>query len=53
MHPAVGTLHRVVVEDYTLPNGGVAPKGTYVIVPAAAFHSDPGTFDRKNSMYLH
>lgn len=46
MHPAVGTLHRVVVEDYTLPNGGVAPKGTYVIVPAAAFHSDPGTFDR-------
>lgn len=42
MHPAVGTLHRVVEQDYTLPNGGVAPKGTYVIVPAVAFHNDPG-----------
>lgn len=42
MHPAVGTLHRVVDQDYTLPNGAVAPKGTYVIVPAVAFHNDPG-----------
>lgn len=44
MHPAVGTLHRVINKDYTLPNGGVAPKGTYVIVPAVAFHNDPDIF---------
>lgn len=42
MHPAVGTLHRVIEHDYTLPNGKVAPKGTYVIVPAVAFHNDSG-----------
>lgn len=42
MHPAVGTLHRVIEQDYVLPNGAVAPKGTYVIVPAVAFHNDPG-----------
>lgn len=42
MHPAVGTLHRIIEQDYTLPNGGVAPKGTYVIIPAVAFHNDPG-----------
>lgn len=44
MHPAVGTLHRVINKDYTLPNGGIAPKGTYVIVPAVAFHNDPELF---------
>lgn len=44
MHPAVGTLHRIVTKDYTLPNGGIAPKGTYVVIPAAAFHMDPKLF---------
>lgn len=43
-HPSVGTLHRVTGKDYTLPNGAVAPKGTYVIVPVIAFHSDPDYF---------
>lgn len=43
-HPAVGTLHRVIEKDYTLPNGAIAPKGTYVIVPAVAFHNDPDYF---------
>lgn len=43
-HPAVGTLHRVIKKDYVLPNGGVAPKGTYVIIPAVAFHNDPEYF---------
>ena len=40
----MGTLHRVAVKDYPLPNGGVAPKGTYVIVPALAFHHDEEYF---------
>lgn len=44
MHPAVGTLHRVISKDYTLPNGGIAPKGTYVVVPAVAFHNDCDLF---------
>lgn len=44
MHPAVGTLHRVIGKDYTLPNGAIAPKGTYVIVPAVAFHNDAELF---------
>lgn len=44
-HPAVGTLHRVANEDYTLPNGGaVIPKGTYIIIPALAFHRDPDLY---------
>lgn len=40
-HPAVGTLHRVSNADYQLPNGGIVPKGTYVVIPAFAFHRDP------------
>lgn len=44
MHPAVGTLHRIVTKDYALPNGGIAPKGTYVVIPAVAFHMDPTLF---------
>lgn len=44
MHPAVGTLHRIISKDYALPNGGIAPKGTYVIVPAVAFHNDAELF---------
>lgn len=44
MHPAVGTLHRIISKDYTLPNGAVAPKGTYVIIPAVAFHNDAELF---------
>lgn len=44
MHPAVGTLHRIISKDYLLPNGATAPKGTYVIVPAVAFHNDAELF---------
>lgn len=44
MHPAVGTLHRIITKDYALPNGGIAPKGTYVVIPAVAFHMDPTLF---------
>lgn len=44
INPAVGTLHRVINKDYSLPNGGVAPKGTYVVIPAVAFHNDPELF---------
>lgn len=43
-HPAVGTLHRVSTTDYTLPNGALMPKGTYVVIPALAFHRDPNLF---------
>lgn len=43
-HPAVGTLHRVSVHDYQLPNGATMPAGTYVIIPALAFHRDPDLF---------
>lgn len=43
-HPAVGTLHRVSSMDYTLPNGAIMPKGTYVVIPALAFHRDPDLF---------
>ena len=47
-HPAVGTLHRVCNLDYTLPTGVVIPKGTYIIIPALAFHRDKNLF--KNPM---
>lgn len=43
-NPSVGTLHRVIGSDYTLPCGAVAPKGTYVIIPALAFHHDEEHF---------
>lgn len=43
-HPAVGTLHRVSTHDYTLPNGALMPKGTYIVIPALAFHRDPNLF---------
>lgn len=44
MHPAVGTLHRVLGQNYELPCGAIAPKGTYVIIPAVGFHMDPQYF---------
>lgn len=44
-HPAVGTLHRVSNNDYTLPNGAIMPKGTYVIIPVLAFHRDPNLYE--------
>lgn len=40
----MGTLHRVLGQDYRLPNGATAPKGTYVIVPVVGFHNDPQYF---------
>lgn len=43
-HPAVGTLHRISTVDYTLPNGALMPKGTYVVIPSYAFHRDPALF---------
>lgn len=44
LNPPVGTLHRTVTKDYTLPNGAVLPEGTQIIIPNLAFHRDPETF---------
>lgn len=44
MFIATGTLHRVINKDYPLPNGGIAPKGTFLVVPAISFHHDPELF---------
>lgn len=45
-NPSVGTLHRIIGEDYTLPCGAIAPKGTFVIIPTLAFHHDKEYFDQ-------
>ncbi|CAD7079271.1 unnamed protein product [Hermetia illucens] len=44
LFPPVGTVHRVSNQDYTLPNGGVVPKGTFLVLPVYAMHHDKDVF---------
>ena len=44
LYPPVGSIHRMTVEDYRLPNGSILPSGTAVLIPNLGFQRDPDLF---------
>lgn len=40
-YPTIATLHRIANTDYTMPDGAILPKGTFIIIPSYAIHHDP------------
>lgn len=39
--PALGTMDRIAMRDYTLSDGTFVPQGTYMITPSSAANFDP------------
>ncbi|XP_049313741.1 probable cytochrome P450 6a13 isoform X3 [Bactrocera dorsalis] len=46
MHPAIGALTRVSIDDYKIPDTDITlEKGTHIYIPVSEIHYDPAIYD--------